>query len=291
MLTRLLLQGGSMAQPVIRRSMALVAVSSLAWTLLLAQKAPPLQDLLKVAGDSLVQYARQLGTVAADEEFTQYDTASGRMGTPKRLNSVVVFYGQTDGSLATFRDLVGIDTVPVRPKDDRLVTLFKGPTASVSAAQSLTEDALKAYAGEMLHALDNPLQAHDLLRSENQPNWNYKVENMKTMDGAQVAVLKFTEQGKGHVIADAAAIGRYWIEPATGTIHQTELGFVMAGANIRATVRFTKDAQLGLFVPSELFEQVDGSSAGTGITNTYGNRQAMEGRAQYGGYRRVSAQR
>jgi hypothetical protein len=233
--------------------------------------------------------------VAADEEFMQYDTASGRMGTPKRLNSVVVFYGQTNGSIATFRDLVGIDTVPVRPKDDRLVTLFKGPTASVSEAQSLTEDALKAYAGQLLHALDNPMLALDLLRSANQPNWNYKVENMKTMDGAQVAVLKFTEQGKGHVLADAAAIGRYWIEPPTGTIHQTELGFVMAAANIHATVRFTKDAQLGLFVPSDLFEQVDGSSAGTGMNNMgaggNGTRQAMEGRARYSGYRRVAAQR
>jgi hypothetical protein len=280
---------------VIRRSVALVAVSSLSWTLLLAQKAPALPDLLKVAGDSLVQYAQQLGTAAADEEFMQYDTASGRMGTPKRLNSVVVFYGQSNGSVATFRDLVGIDTVPVRPKDDRLVTLFKGPTASVSAAQSLTEDALKAYAGQSLHALDNPMLALDLLRVANQPNWNYKIDGMKTMDGAQVAVLKFAEQGKGHVMDNAAAIGRYWIEPATGSIHQTELGFVMTGANIHATVRFTKDAQLGVFVPSELFEQVDASSAGTGMNNMgaggNGNRQAMEGRARYSGYRAVTGQR
>jgi hypothetical protein len=282
-----------MAEHVIRWSLILVAAASLSWTPLRAQKPPALPDLLKTAGNALVPYAQGLGTVAADEQFTQYDTASGRMGTPKRLNSVVVFYGQADGSVATFRDLVGIDTVPVRPKDDRLVTLFKGPTASVSAARSLTEDALKEYVSQLLHALDNPMLAFDLLSSANQPNWNYKVESMKTMDGAQVAVLKFTEQGKGHVMADAAAIGRYWIEPATGTIHQTELGFVMASGNIHATVRFTKDAQLGLFVPAELFEQVDGSSPGAGLNNmgTYGTRQAIEGRASYSGYRRVAAPR
>ena len=284
-----------MAARMCRWLLMLVAVSSLSWTSLRGQKAPAIPDLLKVAADSLVQYAQQLGTVAADEEFTQYDTATGRMGTPKRLNSVVVFYGQTDGVVATFRDVVGIDTVPVRPKDNRLVALFQGPTASVTSAQSMTEDAIRAYHSPSLRVLDNPMAALDLLRSANQGTYTYKIEGSKTMDGAQVAVLKFTEQGKGHVLTDAAAIGRYWIEPATGTIHQTELGFVIAGANIHATVRFTKDAQLGVFVPLELYEQIESSSAGSGFNNMgaggNANRQAMEGRARYGGYRRVTAQR
>jgi hypothetical protein len=35
------------------------------------------------------------------------------------------------GSIGNFRDVVAIDTVPVRPKDDRLAALFKSPSAAV----------------------------------------------------------------------------------------------------------------------------------------------------------------
>lgn len=275
----------------------LVAVSALAWSRLDAQKAPALPDLLKLAADSVAQYARQLGTVAADEEFTQYETSSGRMSTPKRLNSVVVLYPQADGAIVDFRDLVGIDTVPVRPKDDRLAALFKSPSdASLATAQEMTEAAVRAYFSPNLHLLDRPLLALDLIREANQQNSTFKVDGMKKMDGAEVAVLKFSEKGTGHLMNEASAIGRIWLEPGSGAIHQTELGFISKAANITSTVKFTKDAALGLFVPTELFEQVQASSAGAG-TNSMGTasgsgdlngRQSMEARAQYSGYRRLS---
>jgi hypothetical protein len=280
----------------LRRSLLVVALVSSSFTLLGAQKPPALPDLLKTAADSLVQYAQQLGTVAADEEFTQYETSSGKMSTPKRINSVVVLIGQADGSIGSFRDLVAIDTVPVRPKDDRLVALFKKPTPeSAGSAQAMTDDAVKAYYSPNLHVLDKPTLALDLLRAENQANFTYKIEGMKNMDGTQVAVLKFSEKGAGHVMTGASAIGRYWIEPANGAIHQTELGFSIKGGNLTSTVKFVKDAQLGVFVPSELDEQVEVSAAGAGTNNMgaaagsgdLGGRQSMEGRASYSKYRRT----
>ena len=281
----------------IRRSVfVLAAVFALPWSRLDAQKAPALPDLLKRAADSVAQYAQQLGTVAADEEFTQYETSSGRMSTPKRLNSVVVLYPQADGAIVNFRDLVGIDTVPVRPRDDRLAALFKSPTdASLTTAQEMTDAAVKAYFSPNLHLLDRPLLALDLIRAGNQDNSTFKVDGMKKMDGVQVAVLKFNEKGTGHLLNEAAAVGRVWIEPESGAIHQTELGFISKAANITSTVKFAKDAALGLFVPSELFEQVQASSAGAGTNNMGGasgsgdlaGRQSMEARAQYSNYRRL----
>ncbi len=266
-------------------------------TPLRAQKAPQLPDLLKLAGDYVAQYAHQLSAVAADEEFTQYDTSSGRMGTPRRVMSVVVLLGQDDGSIGTFRDVVAIDSVAVRPKDDRLVALFKSPTAaSVGTAQEMTDAAVRSYINPSLRALDKPLLALDLLRAENQSNYTYKIEGMKTFDGAQVAVVKFNEKGKGHLMADAAAVGRYWIEPATGVVRQTELGFTAQNANVHGTVKFTKDAQLGILVPSELTETVEASSGGAGMSNMgaasggmSGSHEGLEGRANYSKYRRPGA--
>jgi hypothetical protein len=274
------------------RWMLMFVVLPVAWMPALAQKAPALPDLLKITADAVAQYA-QLGTVAADEEFTQYETSSGHMSTPKRLNSVVVLYPQGDGAIVSFRDIAGIDTVPVRAKDDRLAALFQNPTdASVAHAQDLTEEAVKAYYSSNLHLLDRPMLALELVRAANQGNSTFKIEGMKNTDGAQVVVIKFNEKGTGHLMTDASAIGRVWIDPATGAVHQTELGFVAKAANIHATVKFAKDAQLGQFVPSELFEQVEASSAGGGMSDmggggNMGGRQAVEGRARYSGYRRI----
>lgn len=284
----------------IDRSLALgLALASLAGVSGTAQKAPALPDLLKLASDYTVKYAHDLGVVAADEEFMQYETNSGRMGTPKRVMSQIVLIGQDDGSIGSFRDLVAIDNVPVRPKDDRLAALFKRPSAeSVGSAEAMTDEAVKAYISPNLHLLDKPTLALDLLRPENQVNYTYKIEGNKTLDGTPVVVLRFNEKGKGHLMTSASALGRYWIEPATGAVHQTELGFAGQGVpNIRATVKFTKDAQLGVLVPSELSETVEAGAAGGGMgdmggatsSGQMGTREAAEGRATYTKYRRAGA--
>jgi hypothetical protein len=276
----------------------LLVLASLPLAPLRAQKAPALPDLLKLASDYVMQYAHQLGAVAADEEFTQYETSSGRMGTPKRVNSQVVLLGQDDGSVGSFRDVVAIDNVAVRPKDDRLQKLFKAPTAeSVGSAQAMTDDAVKAYISPNLHFLDKPLLAIDLLRAENQANYTYKIEGNKAVDGVQTVVVKFNEKGKGHLMTNATAVGRYWIEPATGAVRQTELGFGGLNGNIHSTVKFTKDAQLGVLVPSELAETVETSSSAVGMSDMgsggsggmSGTHEGLEGRATYTKYRRAGA--
>ena len=188
------------------RWMLMLVVLPVASMPALAQKPPALPDLLKITADAVAQYAQQLGTVAADEEFTQYETSSGHMSTPKRLNSVVVLYPQGDGAIVSFRDIAGIDTVPVRAKDDRLAALFQNPTdASVAHAQDLTEEAVKAYYSSNLHLLDKPMLALELVRAANQANSTFKIEGMKNMDGAQVAVPEV--QREGHRAFDDRRVG------------------------------------------------------------------------------------
>jgi len=182
--------------------------------------------------------------------------------------------------------------VPVRPKDDRLPNLFKAPTAvSVGSAEAMTDDAVKAYISPSLHILDRPLLALDLLRAENQVNYTYKIEGNKTVDGVPTVVVKFNEKGKGHLMKDASAVGHYWIEPATGAVHQIEMGFSAQNANIHSTVKFTKDAGLGMLVPSELSETVELSASTAGMSDMGGGgsnataHQSLEGRVTYSKYR------
>ena len=261
-----------------------------------AQKPPALPDLLKLATDYVASYAQKLDAVAAEEEFTQFDTSPAHSATPKRLTSAIVLLGQSDGSILDFRDVTAIDNVPVRPKDDRLAATFASVTpASVSSAQDLTDQAVRAYYSPNFHVLDRPTAALDLLRPENAENYTFKVEGTKNVNGVHTAVLGFKEKGKGHLMPNATAIGRFWVALDNGAIHQTELGFIADGINLHATVKFANDAQLNLVVPTDLVEQIETSSGGSNMSNMgsaseggVGGHESLEGRATYTKYRRLS---
>lgn len=261
----------------------------------IAQKPPALPELLTLANGYVADYAQKLDAVAAEEEFTQYETSSGRMTTPKRVMSAIVLIGQSDGPILDFRDVVAIDNVPVRAKDDRLAAMCTSITPeAVANAQHLTDEAVRAYYSPNLHVLDRPTAALDLLRPGNADNYTFKMDGMKNVNGVQAAVLSFKEKGRGHLMPNAAAVGKFWVGAADGAIQQTELGFIADNINVHATVKFANDPQLHVLVPSELFEQVETSGSGSNMSNMgaaseggLGAHQALEGRAVYSKYRRL----
>jgi hypothetical protein len=65
------------------------------------------------------------------------------------------------------------------------------------------------------------------------------------MNGAQVAVLKFTEKDMPRVVPtpeDTPAAGRFWIDAASGAVRQTELTLTSRSFTFRATVKYASDA-------------------------------------------------
>jgi hypothetical protein len=280
-----------------RSPLLMVGCMSLVCAPLTAQKEASLPDLLKAGGDYLVQYSEKLGALVAEEEYMQADTSTGRLGTPKRVGSDVVWLGLGDGQIEGFRDVTNVDRVAVRPKDSRLSGLFKSPAGSTRGdARQLTEDGIRYYLSPNLHGLDEPTVALAFLRKENQGRSSFKLEGMKKLDGAQMAVVKFTEQGTQRLISsseNSAAIGRFWIDPATGAVHQTELALSGRVANIRVTVKYAPDAATGLLLPSEMFQQFDVSTGGAGGASDmgggggYGSHQSLEGRAHYSNFTQV----
>jgi hypothetical protein len=263
-----------------------------------AQKAPALPDLLTTGANYVASYAEHLGATAADEEYLQVDIGSGRMGTPRRVNCSTVWVGLASGTIDSFRDVVALDRAPIRPKDDRLMALFQTPTAaSRSSAHEMTENAVTQYLDPNLHALDQPLLALDFLRAANQERSTFKIEGLKNLKGAQVAVLKFTEKkGQQPLIATpekTPASGRFWIDPADGGVRQTEL--MLSGDNYtqKVTVTYANNAAVSMWLPVEMYQQSEVS--GPGATDSsgrasagYGGRQAFEGRATYTNFRHIT---
>lgn len=260
-----------------------------------AQKASA-PDVLQAAADYLVQYSQKLSVVTAEEEYTQYETSSGQMGTPVRLSADVVLVGLGNGGTATFRDVFAIDSKPVRPRDGRLPALFRTPSPpSMQQARDWSEESVRRYVNPNLHILDEPTAALEFLRKENQERSTFKIESVKTMSGAQVAILRFTEQRTPRLMpmpGDAAATGRFWVDVASGTVRQTELGFSSKTFNIRSTVKYAAEPTLGLWLPTEMSQVFDASGQGAGGSNNMGSgggynaHQAFEARASYDHFRR-----
>jgi hypothetical protein len=259
-----------------------------------AQKGPALPDVLKAAGDYLADYSKKLGVVAADEEFTQRDNSSG-LGSARRLNSDVVFAGFDNGLITVSRDAYSVDGQSRRTRDDRLMTAFttKPALAAVHDGQDFTEATAHEYMSPNLRLLDDPTLALQFIRKENQEHSTFKLDSVKTMNGAQVAILKYNEKVTPRLVQapeGAPASGRFWVDIATGAIRQTELVFSSGNYNIRVTVTFTEDPTLKMWLPSESYQQLDFSAGGGGMnpsgsSGNYGAHQSLEGRAKYSKFR------
>lgn len=274
-------------------SACLIVIFGLSGLVVHAQKGPALPDVLKSAADYLVDYSKKLGVVAAEEEYTQRDMSSG-LGTARRLNSDFVIVGVDNGLVAAYRDVYSVDTQSRRQRDDRLMTAFtsKSAMAAMRDGQEFTEAAVHEYVSQNLHLLDDPTLAFQFIRKENQDHSTFKLDSVKTMNGAQVAIVRYTEKTTPRLIQapeNAPGTGRFWIDVATGAVRQTELVLSTGNYNIRVTVTFTEDPTLKLWLPSESFEQLDFSGGG-GATNNmgqggYSGHQSLEGRAKYSKFR------
>jgi hypothetical protein len=277
----------------LRRTGCLVIVIICASSPAVAQK-PAVPDVLKAVGDYLLGYSEKLSTVAAEEELTQRQLDVGQAS--RRLNSDIVLIGHKGGSISAFRDVFAVDNNPVRQRDDRLLKLFDSAIVAAAHAEAaaLTEEAARYYMSANLRLLDLPTLALDYLRPLNQDSSAFTLDGVRNQKGVQVATLRFRALRASDVVpAPEGAItdGRAWVEVATGTIRQTELIIHGKNFSFTATTKYALDPALGMWVPTELLQNVDVTSAAGGFSNMgaggiSGARQTMEGRARYTKFRR-----
>ena len=276
---------------------AALSVLTLSSGSLAARTTPSVPELLTLGADYVSQYAGRLNAVAADENYLQYDTSSGKVTSPRRLTTRVLWLGLGDNGVEAFRDVFSIDSQPVHAADDRLLGLFTTPTAaSRDEARQLTKDGVRHYVGPNLHVLDDPSVALEFLRGANQSRSTFKLEGVRTVSGAQVAVLKFTEKD-GHSLlsapGNAPAIGRFWIDAASGTVRQTEIGLVSRAFKFHTTVKYAYDAATTLWLPAEMSLESQVSGLGSSVINYmgansgYNVRLDLTGHATYTNYRQV----
>ena len=256
------------------------------------QKAPALADVLKAAGDYLIAYSDALGVISADEEFSQQDLSIGQgaLAPPaRRLTSDFVFVGLGRGLIATYRDVYLKDGRSLRDHRNRLLETFqKSPVRdAMQEGQRLSDAATQQYITANMRMFDDPMLPMQFLRKENQDHSTFTLDSVKTMGGAQVAILKFNETAMPRLLGapeDAPGTGRFWVNVSDGAIRQMELSVGTRSYHFRVSVTLTEDRALKLWLPAESYQQLEITAANMGNNNgvnVQAVRQSLEGRVRY----------
>jgi len=241
-----------------------------------AQTAPPdVATLLRTAGAYVAGYERAL-TLVAEEDYTQ------QVFTDRRtLHSDMLFMQDEQFGWVEFRDVAASNGTPVRDRQQRLLALFTKPKPDrLAQAQRIVAEGARLNIDppgvHLNRTINLPLTALRFLRTTAQYRSHFNIPPQNRSNG--VIALEFTEEHLPRLIStpdQAAATGRFEIEPASGRVLSSSLTLRSRVANATIAVRFAADASVGMWVPLSMEEQYRGSFNGlvTGLAKYSNYRQ------------------
>ena len=257
------------------------------------ERTPSLTALLEKAAAYLADYQRQMPAVVSEEAYDQVARNEFDRVTERRLtrSDMLVIANDATGWVV-FRDVFELNGKPLRDREERLEKLFLKPSADNWAqAQSIAQESARFnvnFPGRSLsRTLNNPMAALRFLSAQNLHRSRFRMDGTPTIDGVKAVALRFEEQTTPRVLIspdNAAANGRFWLDPVSGRVLRSELRMPTAafGAPLRSIirVRFVLDPKVGLPVPAAMDESYQlGNSALT---------QSIEAHATYAKFRKFS---
>lgn len=280
-------------RPLVAAAIAAVMVVVSAWTVpLVAQTPNTTEALLKVAGDHLARFRRDIAGIVLEEDYLQQARAQVVMA--RKLRSDLAVMADTEQGWIEFRDVFEVDGKPVRDRQDRVVSLFASPSQNTldQARRIVGEGArfnLVPVGLSFDRTINLPMASLMFLRSGNQSRSHFRRDGGDSIAGHRVAVLRFNETSRPRLIGspdNAAAQGTFWILPDTGEVARTELiirsrrGTTEIVATIR--VDYAEDAKQQLWLPRQMEEEYV-------ITDAVGQPAAeIFGRAIYSNIRKFN---
>lgn len=276
--------------------LALVTIAVAAGVSLHAQPQP-LQDLLTRAADYHAAYTKKVSGVSLEEQTRLMDVSGGVTRGIVRISADVVL---TDVSreLVALRDIYAIDTRPTRQRTPRLLQLLGAPaTPSVQdwvVARAFPGEDKVYFLLDIVIKVNQPTSALRFIETRNQPLIKYKLDGRKKMNDADVVGVRFEEiedRDRTYLLGtrgNARATGRFWIDPATGAIHQTELWVDSNhqrsySESAIVSVKYAPDTDLGVLLPSAMndsYEEFDASGT-TDPQAGVGGRRSVQSTATY----------
>lgn len=235
-----------------------------------ATQAPKAEDLVTAATTYLKTYAQKVSGVTLDEELMLTENAMAMRSTPQRLSSSVTLLN-LGGEMQAMRDIYAVDTRPLRDKEPRIPRVLAEPTPAAwnTAQQYAREHAVYLRANVVLWFSD-PVLVTRCLSDGARARLTFKVDGSKRLNGVQVYGLNFRETDKEksksilQMPTDPLASGRFWVEPGTGRIHQTEFWPESKFHTARVQVVYAPDETLGLLLPKSALHNFETREPGYG---------------------------
>lgn len=258
----------------------------------------PAVDAVHKAGRTYVDaYKQRLMAVVLDERYTIIDASTGQMGVPTRVNSDLVLINN-GGTAMALRDAYAINGAKIREAQPRLPALLADPTpANADLIRAYTRESQRHFLAEIVVRLNDPLLALRFMSPEDPSKFTYSIEGRKKMDGVEVVGLRFQENRGEHTKyvlgtrGNAAVAGKFWLEPSTGVIHQTEFYVESKAETGRIVVTYGQAKGLDLWVPTksvETYQEREETGGPTGMgAGGVGRSSKIEANASYGNPRLI----
>lgn len=239
----------------------------------LAAQSPTLDEVLARAAEYHAAYVTKISGVTFEEQMQLRDVSGGRMQSVVRIDSDVVLVNLSK-EVTALRDPFAVDTQPLRPKAPRILNLLGAPaTPSVkdwNTASSYTSQNVVYFLLDIVVKVNEPTLALRFISRAAQPGLKYKLDGRKKMNNVQVVGVRFEEpEGSDREYAlktrsNARATGRFWIDPLTGAIHQTELWVDSKLESAIVSVKYAPHRELGFLLPTEMIDSYEERQGGGG---------------------------
>lgn len=237
---------------------------------------PTVEELLKAGGRYIAEYESKFSAIVSQERYEQSNSPLGMRISQRRtlLSDLILINGGAAGWFA-LRDVFQVDGMPVRDHTDRLMKLMLDPAPDAFAqASRLAQESARFNLGNMNRTINLPTMTLLFLRAEFQGRSKFSFEGMKTVDRIRVAQLDFKETAMPRVIRsldNAAAEGKFWLEPVTGRVVQTEFSLKSAGNSTKITVRYASQPAISVWVPVKMDETMFSSTGSVSGHADYSN--------------------
>jgi len=261
-----------------------------------AQEArPTLEGLLGLAGTYLADYERQASAIVSEESYLQFSRGQGSK-MQRTLKSDILMINAGDAGWFGFRDVLEVDGGAVRDRENRLLALVMSPLPdTMDQWKRMSAEGARYNIGGIDRTINMPTIGLIFLRTREQSRSTWTLGSRRKIDGHETIELRFTEVATPRVIRtrdDAAASGRFWVEPDSGRIVRSEFTIESMGLNGQVTVTFGPAPKIPVWMPlamDDVYTWPRGGASGDAevrASNTVSTIAAsIEGRATYKNFR------
>jgi len=256
--------------------------------------ASDLSDVVDRASRYVSSLGDELSEVVAEERYRQTWHTPDAEPVDRVLWSEYVLVGVGDrAEWVGFRDVFTVDGRRVRDREDRLWQLFlRRDPRVLERARVIADESALYNLGQIRRNVNVPTAALFFLHPANRQRFTFELERVVDTNGETQWVVQYDERQTPTLVRTSQgqsvpARGRFWIEPTSGRVVQTQLWLQTDPdpdgrmVDINIAVSYARDSGLGLWVPVEMRERYTTTSNERLVaTATYHNyrRFRVEGR-------------